>query len=73
MWRHTFVRDLYLQDTPVEDIADLLGDDPATVREYYSCFDYLRQQKLVSRVEKMWSADPLTKQLSLGARVAPVF
>jgi hypothetical protein len=43
------------------------------VREYYSCFDYLRQQKLVSRVEKMWSADPLTKQLSLGARVAPVF
>ena len=25
MWRHTFVRDLHLQDTPIEDIADLLN------------------------------------------------
>ena len=64
MWRHTFVRDLYLRDTPVEDIADLLGDDSATVREYYSCFDYLRQQKLVSRVEQMWATDPLTCRLA---------
>ena len=63
MWRHTLVRDLYLKDTPVEDIADLLGDDVDTVRKYYSCFDELRKKKLIGRLKKVWENDPLTQRL----------
>jgi len=63
-WRHTFVRDLYLKDTPVEDIADLIGDDVETVREYYSSFDELRKKKLEDRMKALWADDPLTKELA---------
>ena len=63
-WRHTFVRDLYLKDTPVEDIADLIGDDVETVRKYYSSFDELRKKKLEDRMKALWADDPLTKELS---------
>lgn len=64
IWRHTLVRDLYLKDTPVEDIADLLGDDVDTVREYYSSFDELRKKKLVGKLRKVWEDDPLTQRLA---------
>jgi len=63
MWRHTFVRDRYLEGMDVADIADLLGDDVATVRKYYSCFDELRREKLLARVDQSWENDPLTQRL----------
>jgi integrase len=62
-WRHTFVRDLYLENVPVETIADLLGDDVETVRKYYSSFDELRKQKLKSEIEAVWANDTLTQAL----------
>jgi integrase len=66
-WRHTFVRDCYLRKppVPVETIADLLGDDVDTVREYYSSFDELRQNQLKSEMELMWANDPLTQRLAV--------
>jgi len=71
-WRHTFVRDHYLQDTPVEDIAELIGDDPETVREHYSSFDYLRQRKLLKRQENFWNADPVAQRIMNGDKIEPV-
>lgn len=61
-WRHTFVRDHYLIDTPVDEIAELIGDDPETVREHYSCFDRLRQEKLLGRQEAFWKADKMAQE-----------
>jgi integrase len=63
MWRHTFVRDHYLIDTPVEEIAELIGDDPDTVRQHYSCFDHLRQKKLLGRQEAFWEADAFAQKM----------
>lgn len=62
-WRHTFVRDHYLIDTPVDEIAELIGDDAETVRKYYSCFDHLRQKKLLGRQEAFWKADKLAQAI----------
>ncbi|MCX6602099.1 MAG: hypothetical protein NTV52_00695, partial [Acidobacteria bacterium] len=64
MFRHTFVRDHYLKGTPIEDIADLLGDDVATVREYYSTFDELRKQRLIARTKTVFADDPITLRLA---------
>jgi integrase len=71
-WRHTFVRDCYLRKppVPVETIADLIGDDVNTVREYYSCFDDLRQQQLKSEMQLMWANDPLTQRLTIDPAFA---
>jgi integrase len=57
-WRHTFVRDHYIRQTPIEVIADLIGDDPKTVQKYYSSFDELRQRKLIEHQQAFWNADP---------------
>ena len=46
-WRHTWVRDAYLEGTPIEEIAEYLGDEVGAVKEYYSCFDDLRHANLV--------------------------
>jgi integrase len=67
-WRHTFVRDLYLQGKPVSLIADLIGDEEETVRKYYSSFDELRKQKLKSEIESVWANDPLTQELRSQSR-----
>jgi integrase len=66
-WRHTFVRDHYLRGTSVEDIADLIGDDAATVRRHYSSFDRFRQRQLLNRQEAFWQADPVAQEIMSGA------
>ncbi len=71
MFRHTFVRDHYLKGTPIEDIADLLGDDVATVREYYSTFDELRKQRLIARTKSVFADDPVTRRLA-GITAFPI-
>ena len=57
MWRHTLVRDLYVQRKTVREIADILGDDPATVTEYYSQFDGLRQEQAMETLGELYSSD----------------
>ncbi len=54
-WRHTWVRDAYLTKTPIEDIAEYLGDEVGAVKEYYSCFDDLRHANLVANALKVRS------------------
>jgi site-specific recombinase XerD len=65
MWRHTLVRDLYIQDIPVREIADILGDDPATVTEYYSQFDDLRRKKVLTTMQHLHQADPVLLRHSI--------
>jgi hypothetical protein len=57
MWRHTLVRDLYVRDIPVRQIADILGDDPATVTKYYSQFDELRHRKTMATLADLHRSD----------------
>jgi integrase len=71
-WRHTFVRDHYLIDTPVEEIAELIGDDSETVRTYYSCFDHLRQKKLLKRQEAFWKADKMAQKMVNGNKLEAI-
>jgi site-specific recombinase XerD len=59
MWRHTLVRDLYLRDVPVRQIADILGDEPATVTKHYSQFDQLRQRKAMATLGGLHRSDPV--------------
>ena len=64
MWRHTMVRDLYIRDVPVRQIADILGDDPATVTKYYSQFDELRHRKTMATLEDLHASDQVFQRLS---------
>jgi site-specific recombinase XerD len=59
MWRHTLVRDLYIRDIPVRQIADILGDEPATVTKHYSQFDQLRQRKAMATLGDLHRSDPV--------------
>ena len=59
MWRHTLVRDLYIRDIPVRQIADILGDEPATVTKHYSQFDQLRQRKAIATLGDLHRSDPV--------------
>jgi site-specific recombinase XerD len=59
MWRHTMVRDLYVRAVPVRQIADILGDEPATVTKYYSQFDQLRQRKAMATLGDLHRSDPV--------------
>lgn len=52
-WRHTFVRDCYLENFSVTEIARMLGDDEAAIIKYYSCFDDLRHQAVVTSMRKL--------------------
>lgn len=63
-WRHTLVRDLYLKNVPVRQIADILGDTPEVVTEYYSCFDDLRQAQAMNTMEALRQDDPVLKRLA---------
>ena len=62
MWRHTLVRDLYLEDVPVRRIADILGDDPNTVTKYYSQFDELRRRQATATLEALHRFDPVVQR-----------
>jgi len=64
MFRHTLVRDLLEHGTPMEEIAELLGNSMKTVEKYYSKWDTRRQARLEKRLEAFWKADPTTKTLA---------
>jgi hypothetical protein len=69
MWRHTLVRDLYIQDIPVRRIADILGDSPEIVTKYYSSFDNLRRLQATSTLDGLHAVDPIVRRHSLSLRV----
>ncbi len=64
MFRHTLVRDLLECGTPMEEIAELLGNDMKTVEKYYSKWDTRRQARLERRLEDFWKNDPLTAAMT---------
>jgi integrase len=64
MFRHTLVRDLLEHGTPMEEIAELLGNSMKVVEKYYSKWDTRRQARLEQRLESFWENDPLTKTLA---------
>jgi integrase len=64
MFRHTLARDLLENETPMEEVAELLGNDMDTVERYYSKWDVRRQARLEDRLKNFWENDPLTKSLS---------
>jgi integrase len=63
MFRHTLVRDLLECGTPMEEIAELLGNSMKVVEKYYSKWDTRRQARLEKRLETFWESDPLTSKL----------
>jgi integrase len=63
MFRHTLVRDLLECGTPMEEIAELLGNSMKVVEKYYSKWDTRRQARLEKRLEEFWENDPLTTKL----------
>jgi integrase len=76
MWRHTLVRDLYVRDVPVRQIADILGDEPATVTKHYSQFDRLRHRKAMATLGDLYRFDPVFQRRAspnapTGARHRP--
>ncbi|MEO8658431.1 MAG: tyrosine-type recombinase/integrase [Bryobacteraceae bacterium] len=64
MFRHTLVRDLLERGTPMEEIAELLGNSMKVVEKYYSKWDTRRQARLEKRLEDFWQNDPLTNTLT---------
>ncbi len=63
-FRHTLARDLLECGTPMEEIAELLGNSMKVVEKYYSKWDTRRQARLERRLEDFWKADPLTSSLA---------
>ena len=61
MFRHTLARDLLERGTPMEEIAELLGNSMKVVEKYYSKWDVRRQVRLEKRLEEFWDSDPITK------------
>jgi integrase len=64
MFRHTLVRDLLERGTPMEEIAELLGNSMKVVEKYYSKWDTRRQARLEKTLEDFWQNDPLTQNLA---------
>jgi integrase len=64
MFRHTLVRDLLECGTPMEEIAELLGNSMKIVEKYYSKWDTRRQARLERRLEEFWKNDPLSKTMA---------
>jgi integrase len=64
MFRHTLARDLLERGTPMEEIAELLGNSMEVVEKYYSKWDTRRQARLEKRLEDFWQNDPSTKNLA---------
>ena len=64
MFRHTLARDLLERGTPMEEIAELLGNSMKVVEKYYSKWDARRQARLERRLEDFWDTDPITRTLA---------
>jgi len=61
MFRHTLARDLLERGTPMEEIAELLGNSMKVVERYYSKWDVRRQARLERRLEDFWAVTRLRK------------
>ncbi|MGE0705198.1 MAG: tyrosine-type recombinase/integrase [Vicinamibacterales bacterium] len=57
-FRHTFARILLQKGVPVADVADLLGDDEATVREHYARWVPERQARLTKILKDAFKDQP---------------
>jgi integrase len=60
-FRHTFARILLQRGVPVADVADLLGDDEATVREHYARWVPERQARLTKILQEAFNDKPRPK------------
>jgi integrase len=69
MFRHTLVRDLLEGGTPMEEVAELLGNSMKVIEKYYSKWDTRRQARLERRLEDFWQNDPLTNTLTHGVEI----
>lgn len=58
-WRHTFVHEHIMQDTPVVRIAEFLGDTVKTVMDTYAHFIEERQAQLDKAAEGSWNQSEL--------------
>lgn len=68
MWRHTLVRDLYLKDKLVRQIADILGDEPEIVTKHYSQFDLLRQRQAMATLGDLHDGDLIVQRHTVEAK-----
>jgi integrase len=58
-WRHTFVHEHIMNNTPPSRIAELLGDTLKTVMETYAHFIEERQAQLDKAAERTWNEEEL--------------
>ena len=58
-WRHTFVHEHIMKNTPPSRIAELLGDTLKTVMETYAHFIEERQAQLDKAAENTWDQKEL--------------
>lgn len=66
-FRHTFARILLQRGVPVADVADLLGDDEATVREHYARWVPERQARLIKILKAAFEDKPKPKLVPIRA------
>ncbi|HTV55315.1 MAG TPA: site-specific integrase [Terriglobia bacterium] len=64
-FRHTFARILLQRGVPVADVADLLGDDEATVREHYARWVPERQARLTKILKDAFEDKPRPKLVAI--------
>lgn len=64
MFRHTLARDLLLNGTPMEELAEVLGNSMRIIEKYYSKWDTRRQARLEQHLSAFWNEDTLTKALA---------
>jgi integrase len=73
-FRHTFARILLQRGVPVADVADLLGDDEATVREHCARWVLERQARLTKILKEAFDDKPRPKLVAIpGGRSQAAF
>lgn len=67
-FRHTYARILLERGVPVADVADLLGDDEATVRMHYSRWVASRQARLTNILKYAFEDKPKPRENVVAIR-----
>jgi integrase len=67
-FRHTFARILLQRGVPLADVADLLGDDEATVSQHYARWVPERQARLTKILQDAFSDKPRSKVVAMPSR-----
>jgi site-specific recombinase XerD len=65
-FRHSFARILLQRGVPVEDVADLLGDEEKTVREHYARWVPERQARLTRSLKDAFNESATLRALDGG-------